>query len=172
MGILGTKLAGRRVAVLGAGGVARAVVVGLALEGAQVVVVNRTRERAEAMVHELESAGLTSGKGGIEIGSPEMLSSGGFQIIINCTPIGMDGGPDPDGSPLPDDMPLDDSVTVFDTVYAPARTPLIQEAQARGARTITGIEMFLKQATMQFETWTGSKLSPDAMRSVAQSWMT
>jgi 3-dehydroquinate dehydratase/shikimate dehydrogenase len=172
MGILGTKLAGQRVAVLGAGGVARAVVVGLALEGAHVVVVNRTRERAEAMVRNLEEAGLASGDGGIEIGSPDMLSLGGFPIIINCTPIGMQGGPDPDASPLPDDAPLDDAVTVFDTVYAPARTLLIQEAQARGARTITGVEMFLKQAAMQFEMWTGRALPAEVPPAVVRSWPT
>ena len=66
---------------------------------------------------------------------------------------GMQGGPDPDGSPLPDDVPLDGSVTVMDTVYAPRVTPLLAEARSRGARTVDGWSMFLKQARRQFERW-------------------
>jgi shikimate 5-dehydrogenase len=67
----------------------------------------------------------------------------------------MSTGPDPDGSPLPDAAALDETVTVFDTVYDPVRTPLIREAEARGARTVTGRDMFVRQAGMQFELWTG-----------------
>ena len=47
------------------------------------------------------------------------MSTGGFHAFINCTPVGMQGGPDPQGNPLASDVPLDETVTVMDTVYAP-----------------------------------------------------
>jgi shikimate dehydrogenase len=81
------------------------------------------------------------------------LGCGCFHAFVNCTPVGMEGGPDPDGSPLPDDVPLDRSVAVMDTVYAPRRTPLLAEAAARGATCIDGWSMFELQARRQFELW-------------------
>jgi 3-dehydroquinate dehydratase/shikimate dehydrogenase len=136
----------RRVAVLGAGGVARAVVAGLVADGAEVTVCGRTPARARALAEAFGAASAT----------PEALATGGFDVFVNCTPLGMEGGPAPDASPLPDDVPLDDTVTVFDTVYTPERTPLIRDAEARGARVITGLDMFMRQAALQFETWTGA----------------
>jgi shikimate dehydrogenase len=65
----------------------------------------------------------------------------------------MAGGPEPDGSPLQDDVPLDGSVTVMDTVYAPRETPLLREARSRGARTVDGWSMFVKQAERQSRLW-------------------
>ncbi|MCP3905092.1 MAG: type I 3-dehydroquinate dehydratase, partial [Planctomycetes bacterium] len=145
-------VAGQRVAVLGAGGVARAVAGGLADAGMRVVVFNRTAQRAEALARDLgrgvESAGLDD-------------LAGGFDVYVNCTPVGMEGGPDPDGSPLPESIALDEQTTVFDTVYAPARTPLVREAEARGARVVTGVEMFVRQAALQFERWTGQAAPMD-----------
>ncbi|MCH2161572.1 MAG: type I 3-dehydroquinate dehydratase [Phycisphaerales bacterium] len=155
MGIAHEDLAGKRIAVLGAGGVARAVSVGLADAGAKVVVVNRTRENADRMVDDLDG-----GDGRITSGDVSELACGCFHAFVNCTPVGMVGGPAPDESPLPDDVALDDGVTVFDTVYTPARTPLIAEAEARGSRVVSGTEMFLGQARRQFEAWTGQPV-PD-----------
>jgi shikimate 5-dehydrogenase len=68
---------------------------------------------------------------------------------VNATPVGLEGGPDPDGSPLPEDVGLDDSIVVFDTVYAPERTPLLAEAASRGAKVVGGLEMFTRQAARQ-----------------------
>ena len=84
-----------------------------------------------------------------------MLTTERFDIYINCTSVGMIGGPAPEASPLPDDALLNDSTTVFDTIYNPLRTPLLQQAEARGARTISGLDMFIRQAALQFERWTG-----------------
>jgi shikimate 5-dehydrogenase len=81
----------------------------------------------------------------------DALGCGCFHAFVNCTPVGMAGGPDPDGSPLPDDVHLDDSVVVMDTVYTPRETPLIREARARGAVTVDGESMFLRQAELQSE---------------------
>jgi len=76
----------------------------------------------------------------------------------------MAGGPAPDQSPLPLDTPLDENTVVFDTVYTPQQTPLIKQAEAAGAKAISGIEMFLRQASMQFERWTGMDASLDVFK--------
>ncbi|MFM8784641.1 MAG: hypothetical protein ACKOFI_05695, partial [Phycisphaerales bacterium] len=77
---------------------------------------------------------------------------GCFLAIVHCTPVGMQGGPDPGGNPLPDDMSLD-GVTVMDTVYAPRETPLLRESRSCGARTVDGWQMFERQARLQSERW-------------------
>ncbi|MDY7107845.1 MAG: type I 3-dehydroquinate dehydratase [Planctomycetota bacterium] len=150
------NMEGKRVALLGAGGVARAVLAGLIDAGAAVSVFNRTSARAEALAEEFGGRETASGqRKQVTIGEMSEIARERFEIIINCTPIGMAGGPDPGGSPLPADAQIDDGVTVFDTVYAPVRTPLLREAEARGARIVSGMDMFIRQAAMQFEKWTG-----------------
>jgi shikimate dehydrogenase len=165
MGIERAALREKRIAVLGAGGVARAVAVGLADEGAHVVVFNRNEDRARRMCAQLQegamrarsAAGdLGSGDavaGSISAGRTTELSTGGFHAFINCTPVGMQGGPDPQGNPLASDVHLDDTMTVMDTVYAPRETPLLIHARSRGARTVDGWVMFTKQAERQFRLW-------------------
>ena len=158
MGIGRDALRSRRVAVLGAGGVARAVAAGLADEGATVVVFGRNAERVRAMCEDLMrgagDAGASCGAfaGRVIAGRAGEEACGCFHAIVHCTPIGMQGGPDPDGNPLPDDMPLD-GVTVMDTVYAPRETPLVRESRSRGARTVDGWQMFERQARLQSERW-------------------
>ncbi len=154
MNVTKDELRTKQFAIIGAGGVARAVAAGLLDAGATVVVFNRSGARAQKLVDDLASAFASPG-GKIAVGRPDLISCGCFHAFINCTPVGMEGGAAPDQSPLPDDVPLNDEVTVMDTVYTPVRTPLVAEAESRGARVITGVEMFLKQAAMQFETWTG-----------------
>lgn len=159
MGLERAALREKRIAVLGAGGVARAVAAGLADEGARVVVFNRNEVRAQHMCAELTqgTAGAAAGCGALEgrivVGRSSEIACGCFHAFVNCTPVGMAGGPEPDGSPLPDDVPLDDTVTVMDTVYAPRDTPLIREARSRGARTVDGWAMFMKQAERQYALW-------------------
>jgi len=139
--------------------VARAVAAGLADEGARVVVFNRNEDRARRMCAELTqgTTGAAAGCGALEgrivAGRSSELGCGCFHAFVNCTPVGMAGGPEPDGSPLPDDVALDDTVTVMDTVYAPRETPLIREARSRGARTVDGWAMFTKQAERQYALW-------------------
>ncbi len=160
MGIRPANLAGTRAAVIGAGGVARSIVAGLVAHGVKVVVFNRSRDRAEALAADFHGRRFGNAPAAhVVVGENDALGCGCFPIMINATSIGMAGGPAPDENPFESlargqDVPLDDSVTVFDTVYTPERTPLIQEAEARGARTITGSAMFLHQAALQFTRWT------------------
>jgi 3-dehydroquinate dehydratase/shikimate dehydrogenase len=158
----GRVLKGSRVAVIGAGGVARAVAGGLALAGATVVVFNRDHGRAQALADALSGRDVVLADGSVhrtkvvagaastcDGRGEDALACGCFHAFVNCTPIGMTGGPDPSGSPLSDDVHLDDSIVVMDTVYTPVATPLIQEARARGAITVDGEAMFARQAELQ-----------------------
>jgi 3-dehydroquinate dehydratase/shikimate dehydrogenase len=137
----------RRIAVVGAGGAAAALAAGLAMRGATVVLANRTKERADALAERLRAA--SEGAWRVSAAGLDSLACGCFHAFVNATPVGMAGGPDPDGSPLPDEVALDDSIVVFDTVYAPERTPLLAEAASRGAKIVGGLEMFTRQAMRQ-----------------------
>ena len=160
----GRTLQGSRIAVIGAGGVARAVAGGLALRGATVVVFNRDHARAQSLAESLSGREVARAGGATirtkvvagaastsDARGEDALGCGCFHAFVNCTPVGMAGGPDPDGSPLPDDVHLDDSVVVMDTVYTPRETPLVREARSRGAVTVDGEAMFLRQAELQSE---------------------
>ncbi len=152
---LGGEGGGARIAVLGAGGVARAVAGGLALAGATVVVFNRTHAKAEALANALSGRTRANGKptrviaGNLESFKCNAPRCECFHAFVNCTPLGMEGGPDPKGSPMPDDAFIDDSTVVMDTVYAPKETPFLREARARGAVCVDGEAMFVKQAELQ-----------------------
>jgi 3-dehydroquinate dehydratase/shikimate dehydrogenase len=169
MDIEPAALAGKRAAVLGAGGAARAVMAGLLDHGASVVVFARDHMKAQAMVDDLSSRLRDEQKRRVQLGKADELACGCFHIFINCTPIGMAGSEMADQSPLDVlgggvDVPLNDEVTVFDTIYAPARTPLIAEAESRGAIVVPGAEMFIRQAAMQFERWTNHQAPRDVFR--------
>jgi len=148
-------LDGARVAVLGAGGVARAVAGGLALAGAHVVVVNRSRPKAEALATSLSGRARADGRrtqvvaGGMDDVRCDLPACESFHAFVQCTPLGMEGGPDPKASAWPDDVALDGSVVAMEMVYAPRETPFLREARARGARTVGGEETFLRQAELQ-----------------------
>jgi 3-dehydroquinate dehydratase / shikimate dehydrogenase len=150
MGKSTAELHGARVAIFGAGGVARAVTCGLLDVGARVVIFNRTRSRANAIRDDFKVHGdVTVGR------DIEDVTASDFDALINGTSVGMDGGDGAGDSVLPRSVRLDGSVTVMDTVYAPRMTPLLAKAEAEGARVIDGSAMFIAQAESQFKIWTG-----------------
>ncbi len=137
--------------VLGAGGAARAVVAGLIERGLSPIrLVNRTRERAEAL------ASLFAGykkSVAISVHGFEELSMLVPQVglIVNTTSLGMAGKP-----PLPLDLgPCRDDAVVSDIVYVPLETPLLAMARARGLACVDGLGMLLHQAVPGFERWFG-----------------
>jgi shikimate dehydrogenase len=87
----------------------------------------------------------------------------GAHIIINCTPLGMH--PQTDASPVPAQL-LGSGHVVFDIVYNPITTKLLKDAKSQGAAVISGIEMFLNQACLQFEHWAGMPAPSEVMREV------
>ncbi len=153
MGIERKDLRGVPVAVIGAGGVSRAIVVGLTDGGAKVTIYNRTVERARELAAEF---------GGAFAGLDE-LPRMSAKLLINCTSIGMH--PKVDATPVPAEY-LKPDMTVFDTVYNPAETLLLKQAKQKGARTIDGVAMFVNQAAAQFRLFTGQLANADLMREV------
>jgi 3-dehydroquinate dehydratase/shikimate dehydrogenase len=153
MGIERWDLRGVPVAVVGAGGVSRALVAGLTDAGAKVTIYNRTLERAQELAADFgcEAAGL------------DRLTQLDAKLIVNCTSIGMH--PKVDASPVPAEC-LRSDMAVFDTVYNPAETHLLKQAKARGAKTIDGVAMFVNQAAVQFRLFTGQSANTDLMRKV------
>ena len=83
------------------------------------------------------------------------------EVIINCTSIGMH--PDVEASPVPKHC-LKEGMTIFDTVYNPLETLLLEQAKAVGAKTVDGAEMFVRQAMAQFKLFTGQEADEDVMR--------
>jgi shikimate dehydrogenase len=144
-----TGLAGRRAVVLGAGGTARAVVWGLVERGAEVVVLNRTPERAAALVRDLGAAAA---------GGLEALAHTPHEVLVNTTSVGLRA----DASPVPAEALREGSV-VLDAVYDPERTRLLRDAARRGARTVSGKWMLVHQAAAQIELWTGREPPIDVM---------
>jgi 3-dehydroquinate dehydratase/shikimate dehydrogenase len=122
--------------------------------GATAVLYNRTLERAESMAAGLNA---TDASGRAIAAAIDLLPKACCHAYINCTPVGMTGGPDPEGLsiPIPDMTNIDEDTVFFDTVYNPVETPMLRAARERGCRTIDGVEMFVKQAAAQFELWTG-----------------
>jgi 3-dehydroquinate dehydratase/shikimate dehydrogenase len=148
------RLKGARIAVLGAGGAARAAVFGLVDQGAEVFVINRTHENAVALARAAKAKGLKH----------EQLAKQRFDAIINSTPCGMKDSKQP--LPIAEDE-LNANL-VFDMVYNPLETPLLKLAKSRGLATISGLEMFVQQGARQFEIWTGKTPPEDEMRRVVE----
>jgi len=153
MGIDRKDLAGVPAAVVGAGGVARAIVAGLTDAGAKVTIYNRTIERAERLAADFDCA----------YAGRDALDSLDAKLVVNGTSIGMH--PAVDRTPVPAES-IKPDMAVFDTVYNPAETLLLKNAKAAGAQTIDGIAMFVNQAMAQFLLFTGQPGNPDLMRDV------
>lgn len=153
MGIERGDLKGMSVAVVGAGGVSRAIVAGLSHAGARLAIYNRTLERAKELAADFSghAAGL------------EELPQLAAKLVVNCTSIGMH--PNVDATPVPADC-LKRDMVVFDTVYNPAETLLLKQAKDKGAKTIDGIAMFVNQAAAQFRLFTNEQANRDLMRNV------
>lgn len=162
LGIQREQLRGLRVAVIGAGGTGRTAVAALAHHGATVVVYNRTQERAETLADEF------NGNSGKVVAAPiEKLCDSCCRIFINATSVGMH--PNVDQSPIDgQELELSDQSLVFDTVYNPPVTKFLRYARSKGAMTVGGIEMFVRQAAAQFEHWTGRQAPVTTMRSVVE----
>ena len=134
--------------VLGAGGAARAVVYGLLQRGVgNIVVVNRSRERADALRERL-GAGIRTLPW--EERNAALTDAG---LLVNATTLGMQGQPDPEIEV--ERLPAHTVVT--DLVYVPLQTPLLRAAMGRRLRTADGLGMLLHQAVRGFSLWFGQR---------------
>jgi len=143
------NLGGKRVVLLGAGGAARAIGFGLKERECQLIIVNRSRNRGEALSKELKCHYLP-------MSSLFRMKTGELEadVVINATSLGM--YPRDGESPIPKKL-LKEEMMVMDIVYEPLETKLLREAKERGCPTINGLEMLVRQGVAQFEIWTGRK---------------
>jgi 3-dehydroquinate dehydratase/shikimate dehydrogenase len=137
--------------VLGAGGAARAVAFGLKQRGVEVTIASRTPERAKKVAADV-------GCKAVDWAARHRMP---HDCIVNATPIGMH--PEVDQTPF-DKEHFRPYMVVFDTVYNPENTLFIKEARAAGCRVVTGVEMFVRQAAIQFRTWHGIEPPVEVMR--------
>jgi 3-dehydroquinate dehydratase / shikimate dehydrogenase len=142
----------KQVLILGAGGVARSIAFGLMRRGAHLTITNRHDARATSLAEEVGCRMVTWSQRATSIAD----------VIINCTPVGMH--PDVDDTPLPPSAFPRPGIVLLDTVYHPENTMLLKLARERQATTITGVDMFLRQAALQFKIYTGLDAPVEVMR--------
>lgn len=166
---LGYVPVGKKVVILGAGGAARAAVVALALAGAAaIVVLNRNPERGRALCELLAPRLRERGWQGELAAFPLPPEDGekvfqGANLLVNATPAGMEGF----AAELP--LPLEqfpEDLVVYDMVYNPPLTPLLQECRRRGLKAVNGLGMLLYQGAAAFTLWTGREAPVEIMASV------
>src|SRR3989339_1627141 len=135
-------LKGKKVTLIGAGGVARAIAFGLKERQAQITIINRNYERAQSLARDV----------GCLCKKFDDLQALDTDILINATPVGM--FPKINETPF-DKNKLKSNMIVFDTIYNPIETKLLHDAKTQGCKTINGLSMFIHQAAAQFKLWTG-----------------
>lgn len=142
---------GKTALVLGAGGVARAIGWGLNQKGAKVTFTSRTASRAHGLADQIGGMALPW----------EQRHELEVDLLVNATPVGMH--PDLDNTPFRAEA-LNPSTLVFETIYNPERTLLIKNAREVGCETITGVEMFVRQAAYQYRLFTDRQAPIQLMR--------
>lgn len=153
---LGVPVVGRDCLVLGAGGSARAVVYGLMTAGAQIQVLARRIKQARDLVTDMEiefSEEIRFLEAGSMTELETAVSTTTAPLIINTTPLGMT--PHENTSPWPDNLPFPDGAFVYDLVYNPRQTRLMQQAQTAGCGAANGLGMLVHQGALAFKLWTG-----------------
>ena len=153
---LKAELRGAKVLLLGAGGAGRTAALKLASENlAELYLVNRTPDKAEAVAGEIKKQ-FPSVR--VTTGHPQAS----IDLVLNATSLGLKPG---DTSPLDEkQFPLRQARAVYDMIYNPAETALLQAAKAAGCRTANGLGMLLHQGARAFEIWTGERAPLDVMR--------
>ena len=165
----GVEVDGKNILMLGAGGASRAISFTLA----------RKTKLAELAILDVNEALLQGLKMDLVAGTDAVIKTGAMtdlaaamesaDIIVNCTPVGMQ--PNINASLIPAEL-FRAGQTVFDIVYTPLETKLLADAKSRGLKVIPGVEMFLNQAVLQFERFTGAAAPVEVMRRVVMERLT
>jgi shikimate dehydrogenase len=154
------KLEGAKVLLLGAGGAGRTAALKLAAEKvSELFLVNRTQSKAEELAAEIRACGSTTAA---RVGYPP----GKVDLLINATSLGLK----PE-DPLPLDghqFALRNAAAVYDMIYRPARTRLLDSAEACGCRTANGLGMLLYQGAKALEIWSGLQPPLEVMRAALE----
>lgn len=146
-----TPVAHRHVAVIGAGGAARALAHGVVANGGRLTIVNRSEDKGRRLADEAES----------DFCPLSDFSGAGFDILVNTTSVGM--------FPKTDRIPVSHAclrpgMTVMDIVYNPLETKLLKAAKTAGCTIVDGVSMFVHQGAIQFNRWTGAKAPVQLMK--------
>lgn len=160
----GVSLTGKRVLFLGSGGAVRSVAFAVAdlCRPERVTLLGRTSSKVEALAEDIrDKSGATVNTGDLVADIEEAMTE--HEVIVQGTPIGM--MPEHIGQTCVPAETLREEHVVFDMVYNPHRTQLVQDAEAAGCTVVYGIEMLIQQAALQFERWMGQAAPVDAMRS-------
>ncbi|MEA3442679.1 MAG: shikimate dehydrogenase [Chloroflexota bacterium] len=167
---------GKRAAILGAGGAARAV--GFALvkgKAASLLIANRTLKRSQALAGSLRHY-ISQSELETEVRVltwPSLASSNVFydcNLVVNCTTIGMKYGSSEGQSPLGIDV-IPERILVYDLIYNPYPTPLLYLAREAGANILGGLPMLVYQGAASFELWTGEETPIDIMYNKAEEML-
>jgi shikimate dehydrogenase len=153
----------KKLVLLGAGGAAKAIAYQAAQDVEELVILNRTAEKAKKLAEALKSFGakVKAGTLSFEVLKQELPTT---DILVNATSAGMH--PDVDISPVPSDL-LHSDLSVMDIIYNPLETKLLKDAKSAGAKVVSGIEMLLYQGAVAFEIWTNCPAPIEVMREAA-----
>lgn len=157
----GETLKDKHILVIGAGGAARGIVTSLVLHGiGRLTITNRTKEKAVPLIDIATSHNTKAEMTDKEEVEKQLHE---YDIIINTTSIGM--SPEVDQSPLSLET-LPPGKVVSDLIYNPIETKFLKEARLKGAKTVNGVGMFVNQAALAFEYWTGKRPDRNRMRNL------
>jgi len=151
-----SPLIGKKALVLGAGGAGKAVAYGLLLRNVKVTIADLDDSRAHRLAEQLHCDYVDWD---LRHGIPT-------NILANCTPVGMH--PKVNETPFEKEA-MKEGMVVFDAVYNPENTLFIKNAKAKGCTTVSGVEMFIGQACMQFKLFTGGKGPAGMMRKLVKN---
>ncbi len=164
----GCDIIGKKISILGAGGAARSIITQAALDGVAEIDIFR-RNRAPAFAETVDLAGRISGFTGCRInvfdfGDKDRMrrSFSDSALLVNATNIGM--APEENACPVPDASYLNPEMFVYDIVYEPRRTRLIEMAESAGCGYSNGVGMILFQGAASFECWTGREMPVELIR--------
>jgi shikimate dehydrogenase len=164
----GIAISGRRVLVLGSGGAARAVAMTVALHGrpAELEILGVVEDELACLGRDVGEKSAIRARARRLDDATLAVAVERAEVLLHCTPVGMT--PEKERTLVPRNL-LRPELAVFDAVYNPRRTLLLREAAALGCRVVEGMEMFLGQAMVQFELWTGQPAPAQAMRQVIEA---
>ena len=160
----GISTDGKKMLIIGAGGAAKAIAYQAAQEVEELVILNRTSEKAEKLAELLRKKFGDKVKGGtlsVDVLNKEIKTT---NILVNATSVGMH--PDVNRSPVPSDL-LRSGLCVMDIIYNPLETKLVTDAKMVGAKVVLGLEMLLYQGAVAFEIWTNCPAPVEVMKEAA-----
>lgn len=145
---------GAHALILGAGGAARAIGYALVKHGARLTIVNRTVERAQALAADLQAVQpqTTIQAMPLEEATLQALASR-VDLVVNATSVGM--WPHEEATPWPESVPFPPKALLFDLIYNPPITRLMEQARTQGAYAVNGLMMLVHQGAEAFRLWTG-----------------